>query len=106
MPYIKPHLRKEIGFKTDHLDPINGGEVNYLFTQVCKNYLENKGESYETFNDLLGALEGCKFELYRRKIAPYEDKKIIENGDVYHGPTRKAKAASPPQELRSEGVEL
>lgn len=32
---------------------------------------------------IIGALENSSSELYRRKIAPYEDKKIIENGDVY-----------------------
>jgi hypothetical protein len=31
---------------------------------------------------VIGALENCKMELYRRKIAPYEDIKIEENGDV------------------------
>jgi hypothetical protein len=40
------------------------------------------GENYQHFNDVLGALEGAKLELYRRRIAPYEDTKIVENGDV------------------------
>lgn len=31
---------------------------------------------------VLGMLECCKMELYRRHVAPYEDEKIIENGDV------------------------
>jgi hypothetical protein len=30
----------------------------------------------------MGVLESAKLELYRRKIAPYEDDKIAENGDV------------------------
>jgi len=33
-------------------------------------------------NDAIGALEGAKLELYRRVISKYEDKKIMENGDV------------------------
>jgi hypothetical protein len=82
MPYIKPEIREEIGFKVDHLDPRAAGELNYIFTKVAHNYLENLGESYQAFNDIIGALEGCKLELYRRKVAPYEDIKIVENGDV------------------------
>lgn len=30
-----------------------------------------------------GAIECAKLEFYRRVAAPYEDKKIAENGDVY-----------------------
>jgi len=32
---------------------------------------------------VIGALEACKLEFYRRAVVPYEDKKIKENGDVY-----------------------
>ena len=31
----------------------------------------------------MGALEGVKLEMYRRKISAYEDRKIEMNGDVY-----------------------
>jgi hypothetical protein len=82
MPYIRNDLRDNIGLKTDHLDPTGPGDLNYLFTKVAHNYIENKGKSYQVFNDIIGALENCKMELYRRKIAPYEDIKIEENGDV------------------------
>jgi hypothetical protein len=34
-------------------------------------------------NDVVGALDGAKAEFQRRVVAPYEDKKIRENGDVY-----------------------
>lgn len=36
-----------------------------------------------TDEDTLGVLRCCQLELYRRMVAPYEDKKIQENGDVY-----------------------
>jgi hypothetical protein len=45
-------------------------------------YLDVK-KDYQAINDCLGALEGAKLELYRRVAAPYEDRKIQENGDVY-----------------------
>jgi hypothetical protein len=34
-------------------------------------------------NEIVGALECCKQEFIRRKLNPYEDKKIKENSDVY-----------------------
>ncbi len=59
------------------------GELNYSITLLLISYLETKGENYQTYNDMIGALEGAKMELYARKVRPYEDKKIDENGDVY-----------------------
>ena len=75
MPYIKAERRG--------LDPETAGELNYLFTEAILNYVKKRGVSYQTFNDCLGALEGCKLELYRRSISLYEDGKIKEHGDVY-----------------------
>ena len=44
--------------------------------------IKDKGESYSNYAECIAALECAKIELYRRKIAPYEDKKIEENGDI------------------------
>ena len=63
--------------------PLEPGQLNYAITCVLKDYIESNGLSYDTINDIVGALEGAKLEFYRRVAAPYEDKKIIENGDVY-----------------------
>lgn len=30
-----------------------------------------------------GAIEAAKLEFYRRVVAPYEDQKLLDNGDVY-----------------------
>jgi hypothetical protein len=84
MPYIKQEDRNALGNR----DPKNAGELNYLLTQIVLEYLignkeTNYNANYQRYNDAMGALEGCKLELYRRAIAPYEDKKIQENGDVY-----------------------
>ena len=79
MPYITKEARKEIKLRS----PETAGELNYLITTLCKDYLLNQGESYQHYNDIIGALEGAKMELYRRKIADYEDLKIKENGDVF-----------------------
>lgn len=80
MPYITNQQRKDMkaGFQ-----PTTPGQLNYNITMMCQQYLASGGESYQAYNDILGALEGCKLELYRRKVAGYEDKKIVENGEVY-----------------------
>ena len=81
MPYIKQERRETI----PDITPIEwyAGDVNYFFTNTIKNYISVKGESYQLYNDIIGALECCKLELYRRKIAFYEDYKRAENGDVW-----------------------
>lgn len=78
MPYILPEHRDRAEYHQE-----TAGELNYAFTKLILEYLGAK-PSYQKFNDVLGALEGCKLELYRRMVAPYEDKKISENGDVYN----------------------
>lgn len=39
--------------------------------------------SYQAINDIIGALESAKMEIYRRIAAAYEDQKILENSDVF-----------------------
>jgi hypothetical protein len=83
MPYIFEDDRDRL----DHTDlfdlaPDTAGELNYAFTTLALNYL-GRNPSYQSFNDVVGALEGAKLELYRRKVAPYEDTKKMQNGDVY-----------------------
>lgn len=82
MPYIDPIRRaKMLEFKEP---PRNAGELNFLFSHLAWDYITlNGGENYQRYNDVIGALEGAKLELYRRKVSLYEDKKIEENGDVY-----------------------
>jgi len=79
MPYINQDRRPFI----DLLEcPENAGELNYLITIFIKEYFESHS-NYQGINDIMGALEGAKAEFYRRVAAPYEDKKMIQNGDVY-----------------------
>lgn len=79
MPYIKQSDRVDL--EKGKL-PETAGELNYLITKMVHSYMSRMGISYQHFNDVVGALEGCKLELYRRFIAKYEDEKILENGDV------------------------
>ncbi len=79
MPYIKKEDRPRVLIE----GASNAGELNYLITYCIKTYIKNKGKKYQYYNDVIGALEGAKLEIYRREIAPYEDCKINENGDIH-----------------------
>jgi len=57
------------------------GEVNYAITRIL-NALYGMG-GYFVFNRAMGVIDCVGREFYRRKVAPYEDIKIEENGDVY-----------------------
>lgn len=81
MPYITQEARVDL--LNDGLDLEEPGELNFLITTTVLRYIKNRKASYAAFNDVLGVLEAVKHELYRRMIAPYEDRKLAENGDVY-----------------------
>lgn len=85
MPYIKENKRLELLKKASKgfFIPKEPGELNFLISTLCKFYIEEKGISYKTYNDIIGVLECCKQEIYRRLIAKYEDEKIKENGDIF-----------------------
>lgn len=80
MPYIDQEAR-------DQLDaggrPVKVGELTYVLTRAVLEYVQAKGAKFATFADVLAALDATAREFYRRQVAPYEDGKIAENGDVY-----------------------
>jgi hypothetical protein len=84
MPYIKPDRRSPIRSRVSN--PATPGELNYLITDAIVTYLEDHGLNYTVINDIVGALDAAKAEFNRRVVAPYEDRKIIENGDIYYIP--------------------
>lgn len=74
---------------------------------LVSTYIQTRGERFATFAEILGALAATELEYYRRTkhqefqrrlftievvradfyntiVAPYEDRKIAENGDVYY----------------------
>jgi len=86
MPYIKIIDRDRLDYITDAASTVgilDAGELNYLITRLCITFMNDNGKCYQNINNIVGALEGAKMEFYRRYAAPYEDTKIIENGDVY-----------------------
>lgn len=81
MPYIKIEKRGSLMPISKYIAE-NAGELNFQFSVLAAEYWHRQ-PNYQTANDIVGALEGAKAEFQRRVLAPYEDKKIVENGDVY-----------------------
>ena len=88
MPYIKKEERQELDkllqplidfLKTKGTEEVDG-QINYTFTRILANLYKPR---YFNYNRAMGVLECIKQEFYRRVVAPYEDKKKEENGDVY-----------------------
>ena len=89
MPYIAPFARRQLDPAIEEVaklirDRVDGesrdGWLNYVITKLLIGLYR---ESYTEFNAAVGVLECAKQEFYRRAVEPYEDKKVIENGDVY-----------------------
>lgn len=84
MPYIKPQDRVKFdspAIEIAHLADC-AGDLNYAITVIMHAYLKKKGIKYANLNELVGMMECCKIELYRKIAGPYEDVKATENGDV------------------------
>lgn len=60
------------------------GDLNYTISMIIKHHIDCKGISYDTLSDITGVLNDVKTEFERQVVAPYEDKKIEENGNVYN----------------------
>lgn len=89
MPYTKKADRDRFSATLDPLlqeivegPSMTAGDLNYLITKLCHGYLTRKGENYATHNEVMGVLTCASSEYYARRVRPYEDKKIKENGDV------------------------
>ena len=82
-----PYIRDVLGARDDLIDgkcvPGSAGDLNFLFTHFIVKFLKFRGLSYSAINEVIGALECAKLEMYRRVAVPYEEIKIQENGDVY-----------------------
>ncbi len=89
MPYIEKKDRERFTLVLEDLKEVvnetglSNGELNYLMTMLAETYINRHGRSYNTLSDVIKAFECAKLEFYRRRVAPYEDNKIRENGDVY-----------------------
>jgi len=85
MPYIKKVFRSPMDSHIEALAKLaqTPGDLNYIISRLAALTLVYEGKSYNVLNALVGAFECAKLELYRRVAAPYEDLKVVDNGDVY-----------------------
>jgi broad-specificity NMP kinase len=90
MPYIPQKDRDKFKgslsiLKNDLIDsgrkPLAVGELNLIISTLIWGIFDQH-PSYTLGNDLVGVLECVKAEFIRRRLNPYEDKKIQENGDL------------------------
>jgi hypothetical protein len=104
MPYISQESREELDSCIDsvilclknsalnnknifHIESLNNdellsiiGNINYTVSRICAGV---SGDiSYPKIALITGVLENIKQEFYRRLAIPYEDTKIINNGDI------------------------
>jgi hypothetical protein len=76
MPYLKPRQRSKSSLK-------DAGDLNFRIHELIHIYLSGKDAiKYEEYNSVIGVLESVKLEFYRRAVSPYEDAKLVENGDI------------------------
>jgi len=87
MPYIKQEQRPELdealkpliaALKASEMDQVDG-KLNYSITRILKAVYPR---SYFSMNRALGVLTAIQLEYYRRDVAPYEEIKVRENGDL------------------------
>lgn len=80
MPYILKHQRAGL---EPRCTPETAGELNYAITRLVARFTAKHGLCYDTLNAVVGVLDSAKVEYQRRIVAPYEDEKLRDNGDVY-----------------------
>ena len=82
MPYVTQDVRPELDSIVDMMN-FHGvkanGDLNYILYAFCKRHI---APSYNNYKNFCGELRQCATEIERRLLGPYEDTKIIENGDV------------------------
>lgn len=90
MPYIPKSDRARLQKIADELhvfyaEGLTAGETTFVFyTMLKKLTCKEDGtlQSFHAASRVLGVLEAVKLEFYRRVVAPYEEAKMKENGDV------------------------
>ena len=84
MPYIPKGNREKFDRYIDILvHSIHGtGDLNYIITKLCHMEVEHHGISYGVVRTIMGDLNCVANEFYRTVVAPFEEKKRLENGDI------------------------
>lgn len=82
MPYIKQNRRNYMDTVIALMDSTEvkaNGDLNYILFKFCKYHIE---PSYNNYKNFCGELRQCATEIEREILAPYEDIKKLENGEI------------------------
>ena len=84
MPYIPQEDREKLDGLIEEIAATvdTEGELNYVFSTIASLMAARWGTRYAELNSIYGVFGCAGAEFYRRVIAPYEDEKIKQNGDV------------------------
>jgi hypothetical protein len=81
MPYIE--ASQKIAIDEGGMRVVaTAGDLNYFITRALIQFW-SRDKRYLTICIIIGTLVCAALEFYRRVAVSYEDKKIIDNGDVY-----------------------
>ncbi len=81
MPYVEQYRRQKLDQIVELMEDagiVANGDLNYILYKFAMK----KCNSYNTYKNYLGELAEVSAEIRRRLLAPYEETKIISNGDV------------------------
>jgi len=89
MPYISEDKRVQYADGLDSLlkslktcsDEELGGHLNYCLSKLALELFRDK-RCYDRINTINGVFLSAQQEFARRSVGPYEDHKIIANGDL------------------------
>ena len=82
MPYIKKGKRLAMDKVVESMFNAGveaNGDLNYILYKFAKYHIT---PGYGNYKNFLGELNEAGEEIRRRLLAPYEEKKITENGDI------------------------
>ena len=91
MPYITQDKRHKLDDAITQLSNVLNeeldvadieGNLNFTITKLIDDHFSRTKVNYKKLNAMVGMLQCCQLELYRKLAAPYEDMKAIENGVV------------------------
>ena len=80
MPYIKQINKEALVAGASITGP---GELTYMIQQLLRRYWKNSPQNYETIAQILGSIQGARFDFEQRIVKDYERLKCEANGDVW-----------------------
>jgi hypothetical protein len=80
MPYIKEADKEALAANHPMLGP---GDLTYLIQQLLKRYWINSPQNYRVISEILGSIQGARFDFEQRIVKDYERLKLEQNGEVW-----------------------